>query len=121
VERLTEEQVLEKIKIAIDFLLRLDAYLFEADVNERSISHKFATYLQNEFHCWNVDCEFNRDGLDPKRLNLLSISSLEVRSDDVEAKTVYPDIIVHYRGTKENLLVIEIKKTATLSRMILIC
>jgi hypothetical protein len=112
VERPNEEQVLEKIKIAIDRLLHLDAYLFETDVNERSISHKFATYLQNEFKGWDVDCEYNRDHHDPKILNLPNISSLEVRLDDVQAKTVYPDIIVHHRGTKENLLVIEIKKTS---------
>jgi hypothetical protein len=112
VERPTEEQVLEKIKIAIDFLLRLDAYLFETDVNERSISHKFATYLQNEFKGWDVDCEYNRDRHDPKILNLPNIYSLEVWPDDVQAKTVYPDIIVHRRGMEENLLVIEIKKTS---------
>ncbi len=111
-ERPTKEQVFEKIKIAIDCLLHIDAYLFEVDVNERSISHKLASYLQEGFKGWDVDCEYNRDHHDPKRLNLLNISSLEVRPDEVQAKTVYPDIIVHHRGTRENLLVIEIKKTS---------
>ncbi len=96
--------------MALELLLRLDAYLFETDVNERSISHKFVSYLQEEFKGWDVDCEYNRDHHDPKILNLPGISSLEVRPDDVQAKTVYPDIIVHHRGTEDNLLVIEIKK-----------
>src|SRR6266516_3123400 len=114
VEQPTEEQVKEKIKIAIDRLLHLDARLFETDVNERSISHKFGSYLQEEFKGWNVDCEYNHDHNDPKILHLLKISTLDVRPDDVQARTVYPDIIVHHRGKKDNLLVIEIKKTSNL-------
>ena len=35
-----------------------------------------------------------------------------IEPDDVQARTVYPDIIVHHRETKDNLLVIEIKKTS---------
>jgi Holliday junction resolvase len=34
-------------------------------------------------------------------------------SNDTEAITVFPDIIVHKRGTDENLLVIEMKKTTS--------
>jgi hypothetical protein len=112
VEQPTEEQVKEKINTAVDLLFHLDTYLFETDVNERSISHKFASYLQEEFKGWDVDCEYNRDHNDPKILHLLKISTVEVRSDDVQARTVYPDIIVHHRGKKANLLVIEIKKTS---------
>ncbi len=33
-----------------------------------------------------------------------------IAPDDLEAKTVFPDIIVHKRGTTKNLLVIEVKK-----------
>jgi hypothetical protein len=93
-------------------LPRNPAYLFETDVNERSISHKFASYLQEEFEGWDVDCEYNRDHDDPKLLKLLKVSTLGVKPDDVQARTVYPDIIVHHRGTEDNLLVIEIKKTS---------
>jgi hypothetical protein len=93
-------------------LPRNPAYLFETDVNERSISHKFASYLQEEFEGWDVDCEYNRDHDDPKLLKLLKVSTLGVKPDDVQARTVYPDIIVHLRGTEDNLIVIEIKKTS---------
>lgn len=37
-----------------------------------------------------------------------------VEADDTTATTVYPDIIVHRRGLDDNLLVIEMKKTANL-------
>ncbi len=50
----------------------------------------------------NMDTEFIT-----KKLNL-DIENLQ--SDDTTAKTVYPDIIIHHRGTENNLLVIEIKK-----------
>jgi hypothetical protein len=33
------------------------------------------------------------------------------QTDDEQGKTVYPDIIVHRRGTDHNLLVSEVKKT----------
>jgi hypothetical protein len=50
---------------------------------------------------------YNRDGHDPKRLNL----SAECTKASEEGSRVYPDIIVHRRGTDDNLLVIEMKKS----------
>jgi hypothetical protein len=34
----------------------------------------------------------------------------DVGWDDTEGRTVYPDIIVHSRGSDDNLLVLELKK-----------
>lgn len=93
---------------ALDFLIVNDEFLLINDVNERSISHKLAEYLQTEFIGWNVDCEYNR-----KMNGVKKISHKEVTSDDLEAKTVYPDIIIHRRNTEDNLLIIEIKKKAS--------
>lgn len=59
---------------------------------------------------WNVDCEYNRDGVEPKRLRHLE---LYPDSEDVEAKTVFPDVIVHRRGTQQNHLVLEFKKSTS--------
>jgi hypothetical protein len=59
---------------------------------------------------WNVDCEYNRDHDDPKRLE---IPRRSVSTDDTQATTVFPDIIVHHRGTSQNLVVIEMKKTSS--------
>lgn len=94
---------------AADSLLAHDAYLLTCDLNERSITHKFAEHLQRELPEWDVDCEYNRDHFDPKRLDLPPRN--DISSDDLDAKTVFPDIIVHHRGTNQNIVVIEVKKS----------
>jgi len=95
---------------SIDQLLRADEYLLLSDANERTISHRLAIYIESHFLGWNVDCEYNRDGFEPK---YLSLKKDTISTYDTSAKTVYPDIIVHKRGTKDNLLVIEMKKTTS--------
>ena len=95
---------------AINQLLRADSEILIMDINERTISHRLANYLEPHFPGWNVDCEYNRNHDDPKRLN---IRRRNIESDDTEATTVFPDIIVHRRGTDENLVVIEMKKTTS--------
>jgi hypothetical protein len=113
-----EIPVKQKIIRAYRKLLRHDFYLLQVAANERSITHKFAEYLQREFPSYNVDCEYNRIGNDTKKLDgllselkkVFSESKKEVPLDDEDATTVFPDIIVHHRGTQNNLLVIEAKK-----------
>ena len=72
-------------------------------VFSNSITHRLGLYLQGKFSDWHVDCEYNRDGHDPKKVVL----------DDsrfVGESSVYPDIIIHRRGPKgPNLLVIGVK------------
>ncbi len=41
----------------------------------------------------------------------LQPDSVSLQADDTDARTVSPDIIVHHRGTPDNLLVIEVKKS----------
>lgn len=95
---------------ALSELLEKDAYILRSDINERTISHRLAGYLEPYFSGWNVDCEYNRNHNDPKRLD---IPRRSVPNDDTQARTVFPDIIVHRRDTDENLLVIEMKKTTS--------
>jgi len=110
-EELCQQVIMERVKAAIERLFKRDARLIEMDVNERSISHRLALHLQDEFPEWDVDCEYNRKGHnDVKRLDLRVVC---MKSDDIEAKTVFPDIIVHHRTTDDNLLVIEIKKSTS--------
>lgn len=105
----TRSDIKRRVCRAIEKLREHDVYLLTKDVNERSITHHLAIYLQQEFQRWDVDVEYNRDLHKPKRL---SVSS-DIPSDDTNAETVYPDVIVHRRGTNEdNLLVIEVKKRA---------
>lgn len=111
-----QQTVRDKAWAAITRLLESDTHLLRVNVNERSITHRLASYLQEEFGDWDVDCEYNRNREDTKELRVpgdLEISVCNVQTDDTEARTVFPDIIVHRRGTDENLLVIEVKKTTS--------
>ncbi|MGB5051569.1 MAG: hypothetical protein WBO46_21665 [Caldilineaceae bacterium] len=104
-----KEQIIENIRAAYSQLISKDGYLLRADANERSITHKLAEYLQLYFPEWHVDCEYNRNGLDVKKLDTFKRS---IKSDDTNAVSVYPDIIIHHRDTKDNLVVIEAKKNS---------
>jgi len=156
----------KKIEVGLNLLINNDGYLLYKNINERSITHKLAEYLQNLFPEWNVDCEYNKNidllkDLDPRELLLKMANYLEevfpnqnIRRDDIysreeisdlvrqlhnpeklkyiegldiyvflldidgeeELQTIYPDIIIHRRGTHENHIVIEAKKTKNRSR-----
>jgi hypothetical protein len=83
---------------ALGDFLRTDVDLLLRDVHERTITGRLADHLRGQLPEWNVDCEYNRDGHHVKRAN---------------GRIVVPDIIVHRRGTRDNLLVIEVKKSNT--------
>ncbi len=103
------DDVRPRIIEAIVELYRHDRELLDRDANERSITHKLAEHLQDRFSDWSVDCEYNRVGRDPKRLEL-PLREVKVDAAATEAQTVFPDIIIHHRGTNQNLVVIEVKK-----------
>ena len=65
---------------------------------KEQIAARLAYYLQPMFADWNVDPEYNRDGHKIKR---------------ADGVLVVPDVIIHRRGTPDNLLVIEVKKSNT--------
>jgi hypothetical protein len=104
-----EAKVKEAVERAIDLLKNEQGYLIMIDATERAISHYLALYLMKAFSPdYDVDVEYNRDGYDPKRLDIEPLNS---SSDETRAVTVYPDVIVHKRGTNDqNLLVLEMKK-----------
>lgn len=105
-----EAQVKLAVQTALEDLLRHDSYLLVKNVNERSISHCLAKHLQTHFPDWHIDCEYNRNHDDVKRLKL---EEHPTTNFDIEGTTVFPDIIVHHRDTDENLLVIEMKKSTS--------
>ena len=120
-------QIVEAVENALKRLVSDDEYLLHHDVNERSLSHRFAMYLQREVDAWDekwdVDCEYNRDieagEYYSKRLNLTNkeLSHFHPSYDDENASTVFPDVIVHLRGKcksgQGNLLVVEMKKSTS--------
>lgn len=109
---LTEEYVRLAVAAAIDTLCAADEHLLAANCSERSLSHMFAVHLSSKFPGYNVDCEYNRDGFNVKKLMLGD--HLSTTSEALDAVTVFPDVIVHKRGTSvHNLLVVEIKKASS--------
>ena len=109
----TKSELCQIVIRALKKLFKKDAHLIKVDANERSITHRLAIYIEANLKAkhlnWDVDCEYNRDGHDPKSTDLCPE---RVGNDDLHACTVYPDIIVHHRYTKDNLLVIEVKKSS---------
>jgi excisionase family DNA binding protein len=101
-------EIRTSLKRAMAQFIKRDHYLLEFDVNERSVSHRLALYLQAAFPKSAVDCEYNRDLAYTKELEP---PTDPIEWDDTEAKTVFPDIIVHKRGSNHhNMLVVEMKK-----------
>src|SRR5690606_20852317 len=98
------------VLIALAALLEQDRHLLQVDANERAITYRFAIYLQEQMPAWHIDCEYNRNAAEPKQLRHLD---LKPDSKDVEERTVFPDVIAHHRGTDENYLVIEFKKSTS--------
>lgn len=118
------EEVEEKLFIALNQLSKNDMWLLNNNLNERTIAHKLAEYLQPIFPEYHVDCEYNRDvdrnsGL--KKVNILKERYEAIKNEVVDGVSidvsVFPDIIIHRRGSnKFNLLVIELKKSKNTNR-----
>jgi hypothetical protein len=103
------EAIVEK---ALDLFVDEQSALLKLDVTERALSHYLAIYIMRLMRevdpSYDVDVEYNRDLVDPKRLNLIPRCAPD---QELRAITVYPDIIVHKRNSKRhNLLVLEMKK-----------
>ncbi len=122
-ERMRKDEINKKLKKenfprisdfikALFVFLKKEQFLLKKGVNERSITHKLAEYLQREFQDYYVDCEYNRMLKDEIYITKnLKLEIKDTKSTDLKQTTVYPDIIIHKRGNNEdNLLVIEVKK-----------
>ena len=97
------------VKAISEFLLK-ECFLLKNNLNERSITHKLAEYIQKYFSDYNVDCEYNR--MPNKRNNNgeaetkfipkeLHLNVSQTCSDDDKGTTVYPDIIIHEKKVSD--------------------
>lgn len=110
VTSLAFEVIESRLNRAVALFAKRDEQLVAQDASERAMTHWVAVYLQDEFAEWHVDVEYNRNQGDVKRVYAQVPPEVSTHSD--EALTVFPDIIVHRRGSNENLLVVEAKKSA---------
>ena len=96
--RAPDMSLAREVCAALQELLVRDAELLIRNVNERTITARLADHLRSRFPEWDVDSEYNRDGDEVKKAN---------------GEILVPDVIIHRRGTSDNLLVIEVKKSNT--------
>jgi hypothetical protein len=98
---------LDKVVAALKEFYVREAFLFEHDLGERTLTHRLAVQLEKQFPDFDVDCDFDRLGQRTLQLPHGSI----VSTDDHLGKSIYPDIVVHQRKVPNNLLAIEVRKT----------
>ncbi len=121
-----DEDIIEKVKIALLCLLNNDGTLLRRDLSEQSMTHKLAEYLQPLFVGYNVDCEYNgnvKAGNGRKRIDVIKNALLhsgllrekeQGDDNDLIERAVFPDIIVHVRESIEsNICIIEVKKSTS--------
>lgn len=90
------EEIKRTLIEAIKTLYKNDYSLIRRRCCERSIVFRLGIILNDSFHDYNVDCEYNKNGEVPKMLQ--------------NRRFNYPDLIVHKRETNNNnVLIIEIK------------
>lgn len=106
---MTDKKIIEKVAKAIS-QLQIENSPLQIGASERSFAHRLAVHMEKYFDGWNIDCEYNRQGDIPKKLEGVQECNTERTTD-----LIYPDIIVHYRTNDnapkdgENLLVVEMK------------
>jgi hypothetical protein len=96
---------LNKVVTALREFYAHEGFLFEKDVGERAVTHRFAVYLEKQFSGWAVDCNYDRLGERTLHLPHGTIIS----TDDHLGKSIYPDVVVHQREIPNNLLAIEVR------------
>lgn len=113
--KFTKDEIEQILNESIDELFQKDSQIIFKDYNlhERSISHRLAMYIENHFQesDYVVDVEYNRmrDRYGNDVIGNLIGKNLDFEAYGKPASSVYPDIIIHQRDTKNNLVEIEIK------------
>jgi hypothetical protein len=111
----TKKQIKSILNNAIDELFQKDSQIIFKwyNLHERSITHRLAIYIENQFKNTDyiVDVEYNRmrNKYSDDVIGNLIGKNLDLAKYDKEASNVYPDIIVHKRDTNNNLVEIEVK------------
>lgn len=104
-----EKEVIDMLIKSCDLLLDRDSYLLEKHINERTLTHRLAVYLEEFFQEWNIDCEYNKNKHLPKRIKF-SWLKRKISTGSSYGNIVCPDIIIHKRNSDNNFIVIEAKK-----------
>ena len=102
--------IFEKAK---EKFLKEEKEIIEININERTLSARLMFHLQTlllseiyqeKYKNYFVDCEYNKSEENTKKI------PKDYRDLDKD-KSIYPDVILHQRKKKKNLIIIEMKKT----------
>lgn len=120
------EDFLNVLRMSLDLLYQNDSYLIEHSIHEQDISHRIAHYMEillNNYEWYkkiplNIDVEYNKNFDDSKKVfnNCSNCDETKcyIRKEHYPISNYEsnckPDIIVHERGSKNNIVVVEIKK-----------
>ena len=99
------QAILTTLATAVRALLA-DKELAYADLAERAIVARIRHLLHGQYEDWSIDLEWNRREDVIKRLQY-GLSDDELIGKDA----IVPDLIIHRVGKRENLLVVEVKKS----------
>ena len=120
---MTIQEIKRKVSAALKDLYTKDIYLIDKNVHERSLTFRLGMYLQRKFKQWDVDCEYNKNcqAIQGNKFVLVRCNN-DTKGDCSNCTnrkncTVFPDIIIHQRGSDQNLLVIEAKCNASVSQI----
>ena len=113
-----EREIRLRVETALRQLSVLDRHLLTNDANERALRHRLAVQLEKHFDNWDVDCEYDGVQRDQKLVDELAAELATYGGDeplvrDTSGRTVHPDIIIHHRGSSQNLLAVEVKKDSS--------
>jgi hypothetical protein len=108
-----------RVNEAVNNFRQADEYLLTNDACERALVHRFAVWLERFFPEWDVDCEYNleyfNDIEDVRKkkanMNMRRLDGRPIDLDEPVDVSVFPDIIIHHRGTGSNLLAVEVKRS----------
>jgi len=116
-----DDRIIELFNRGLEKLLDVDKWLLTHNLNEPCISHRIAMHLTQRFNEYDVDCEYNGDidrGGGRKRIHYIKehldqlINGTPITGEEIREVSVFPDIIIHKRGSNENnLCIIEVKKS----------
>lgn len=96
----SDDEIRTHLRTAVLTTLHNDRDLLLLQSQEQSIAHRVAVYLEPFFKGYHVDCEYNRLRDEIKRY----YSTKRKRYAGFR-----PDILIHVRNQKVNLLAVEIK------------
>lgn len=109
---MTQAEIEKLLELTFTRFIKFEKFLLINDLSERCLVHKFSIHLMfcmkkmHSFENYDVDCEYNR--VFPEDIS----NEYYFSNND---RIVVPDIIIHKRGRKFNILAFEFKKSRGLA------